>query len=100
MNEEEAEYVNCYISSLLKFIILCYDLFFFFFWYKFVAFILESSLGKKKYKKILNVAIQSWRNLITMKSEERFWTILNITILIAGNALVHEVYSQENNGDI
>lgn len=35
-----------------------------------------------------------------MKSEERFWTILNITILIAGNALVHEVYSQENNGDI
>lgn len=30
MNEEEAEYVNFYISSLLKFIILCSDLFFFF----------------------------------------------------------------------
>lgn len=53
MNEEEAEYVNCYISSLLKFIILCYDLFFFFFLYKFVAFILESSLGKKNIKRFL-----------------------------------------------
>lgn len=31
MNEEEAEYVNFYISSLLKFIILCLTLFFSFF---------------------------------------------------------------------